>query len=253
MRLPNIPDQFTSFEGPWCHSAEWNHSIDLNGKIVGIVGSGTSAVQIIPSIAPAVKELHVFQRRSAWVLPRPQFEFPAFVKTLFSYMPIFMSMYRTIIYLTNEFRYYAFKANSFFGKAGKAFELISLTDNDNHHLMYFPATKASLQLLRAQIPNDVNLQKTLTPQFKFGCKRMLLSNEYYPALNLSKTTVHSSTITNVNHNSITMENGVTQKLDVSLFSSIKIRITFIDGVFNQNRCLFWLQVFVYKTFLRPWK
>lgn len=117
--MPNLPDQFKPFKGPWCHSAEWNHSIDLNNKIVGIVGSGTSAVQIIPSIAPQVKELHVFQRRSAWVLPRAQFEFPTFVKTLFSYIPLFMTLYRTFVYLSNEFRYYAFQANSYFAKAGK--------------------------------------------------------------------------------------------------------------------------------------
>lgn len=119
LRLPNIPEQFKSFKGPWCHSAEWDKSIDLNDKVVGIVGSGTSAVQIIPSIAPKVKELHVFQRRSAWVIPKRQFEFPQYVRTLFSYIPFLMTLYRTFIYFSNEFTYYAFKANSFFAKTGK--------------------------------------------------------------------------------------------------------------------------------------
>ncbi|KAG4073235.1 hypothetical protein HA402_008581 [Bradysia odoriphaga] len=198
LRLPNIPNQFKSFQGPWCHSAEWDNSIDLNNKVVGIVGSGTSAVQIIPSIVPKVKELHVFQRRSAWVLPRQQFEFPTFVKTLFSFIPFFMTLYRTFLYLSLEFRYYAFKANSYFGKA---------------------ASKASMKFLKAQIPDDSNLRQTLTPKFKFGCKRMLLTNDYYPALNMPKTTIHTSTITQVGGNSFTMENGVTQKLDVLILAT----------------------------------
>lgn len=83
------------------------------------MGSGTSAVQIIPSIVPRVKELHVFQRRPAWVVPRQQFEFPGFVKKLFSYIPFFMLLYRTFIYVNNELRYYAFKANSKVAKLGE--------------------------------------------------------------------------------------------------------------------------------------
>ncbi len=216
LRIPNIPDQFKTFKGPCTHSAVWDKSIDLNNKIVGVIGSGTSAVQIIPSIAPVVKELHVFQRRSAWVLPRQQFAVPTYVKTLFSYIPFLMTMFRTFLYLSAEFRYYAFKANSFFGKAGNKFYEIFYCVNFINQTIFFSATKGSLKLLKAQIPDDIELRKALTPQFKFGCKRMLLTNEYYPALNQSKSTVHTSKITKVNDHSITMENGVTQKLDVSL-------------------------------------
>lgn len=71
-----------------------------------------------------------------------------------------------------------------------------------------------MKLLKAQIPDYPTLQKALTPQFKFGCKRMLLTNDYYPALNMPKSTVHTSAITKVNDHSITMANGVTQELDV---------------------------------------
>lgn len=75
--------------------------------------------------------------------------------------------------------------------------------------------KASMKRLKKQIPDDENLQKTLTPQFKFGCKRLMLTNDYYPALNMPHCTVHTSRIAKVDDHSITMENGVTQKLDVS--------------------------------------
>lgn len=75
--------------------------------------------------------------------------------------------------------------------------------------------KASIKQLRNQIPDDSNLQKAMTPQFQFGCKRLLLTNDYYPALNMSNCTVHNGKIEKVNDHSITMENGPTQELDVN--------------------------------------
>jgi len=198
LRLPHVPSEFKAFKGPWCHSAEWDHSIDLKNKVVGIVGSGTSAVQIIPSIVPDVKELHVFQRRPAWVVPRQQFEFSKFVKTLFAYIPFFMLLYRSYIYVKNEFRYYAFKANSNIAKL---------------------AIKGSIKQLKRQIPDDKDLQIAMTPKFQFGCKRLMLTNDYYPALNRSHCTVHSAKIEKVNDHSITMENGMTQKLDVLILAT----------------------------------
>lgn len=77
--------------------------------------------------------------------------------------------------------------------------------------------KASIKQLKAQIPDDPNLQKALIPQFAFGCKRLLLTNDYYPALAMPHCTVHMSKITKVNDHSITMENGDTQELDVRPF------------------------------------
>lgn len=71
-----------------------------------------------------------------------------------------------------------------------------------------------MKQLKRQIPDDPDLQKALIPQFAFGCKRLLLTNDYYPALNESHCTVHMSKITKVNDHSITMENGTTQELDV---------------------------------------
>lgn len=71
-----------------------------------------------------------------------------------------------------------------------------------------------MKQLKRQIPDDPDLRKALVPQFAFGCKRLMLTNDYYPALNMSNCTVHTSKITKVNDHSITMENGDTQELDV---------------------------------------
>lgn len=75
--------------------------------------------------------------------------------------------------------------------------------------------------METQIPNDSKLQNALTPEFKFGCKRLLLTNDYYPALKMPHCTVHSGKIAKVNDHSITMENGVTQELDVSNYTRIR--------------------------------
>lgn len=80
---------------------------------------------------------------------------------------------------------------------------------------FLSAMKNSIALVKKQIPDNPELQQNLIPKFKLGCKRLLLTNDYYPALNMPQTTVHTSAITKVNDDSITMENGVTQKLDVS--------------------------------------
>lgn len=97
--------------------------------------------------------------------------------------------------------------------------------------IFLSASKASIKQLKAQIPDDINLQKALIPQFKFGCKRLLLTNDYYPALNMPNCTVHSSKITKVNDHSITMENGVTQKLDV-IVNFYQNTIGFLEFMYN---------------------
>jgi cation diffusion facilitator CzcD-associated flavoprotein CzcO len=116
--LPYTPPEFNSFKGPIIHSADWNPNIPLEGKIVGVIGSGASAIQIIPSIAPRVQKLHTYQRKPAWVISRPQFKFPQVVKSIFSRFPLFMWLYRTFIFLFNELKFFALP-NSFSNQWGK--------------------------------------------------------------------------------------------------------------------------------------
>jgi len=198
LRVPNVPSQFEAFKGPMTHSAEWDHSIKLDNKIVGIVGSGASAIQIIPNIASRVKELHVFQRKPAWVVYRQQWQFPEFLKTLFVYLPFLMLIYRAYLYLMNEIKHFTFKANSFLNGLAK---------------------KGSLKYLKEQIPENDKLRNDLTPGYAFGCKRLLPTNDYYPALNLSHVSVHAGKIAKVQDQTIVMENGTSKKLDVLILAT----------------------------------
>ena len=89
LHIPRLPDieGLSEFEGPAFHSAEWNHSVDLIGKRVAVIGTGASAIQIVPEIVKDVSELQLYQRTPPWVVPRPNKPFPRWLKTAFAYVP----------------------------------------------------------------------------------------------------------------------------------------------------------------------
>ncbi len=119
LRVPFVPNELNDFAGPKMHTAEWNHDIDLKGKKVAVIGSGASAVQVIPSIVDSVDTLHCYQRKPPYVLPRPQFAFPNFMKSIFKYLPFVMWLYRCAIYLLHELIYSAFRPDSIFHMLGE--------------------------------------------------------------------------------------------------------------------------------------
>ncbi len=163
LNRPNTP-KFTGmeqFQGKVFHSAEWDKDYDLRGKRVAVIGTGASAIQIVPSIAPLVGQLTVFQRTAAWVQPRPDHAFPGFVKGMFKALPLSNRLYRELIYWRNEF----------FGKAFVGSETMNRF-----------GSKMSLRLLNHQVRNPETRTK-LTPNYKMGCKRVLVSNNYYPVFN----------------------------------------------------------------------
>ncbi|KAG4079484.1 hypothetical protein HA402_005181 [Bradysia odoriphaga] len=88
LRIPCIPNELKGFTGPTMHTAEWNHEIELKNKKVAVIGSGASAIQVIPNIVNDVQTLHCYQRKAAYVIPRTQFSFPNFVKKFFFYIPV---------------------------------------------------------------------------------------------------------------------------------------------------------------------
>lgn len=116
---PNIPDIFQTFQGPTMHSAEWNAGIELEGKTVAVVGSGASAIQIIPNIVGKVGKLISYQRTPAWVIGRLQFDFPAWIQWIFANIPGIRRFYRTSIHLANEIQYPAFQTQGFLSHVGK--------------------------------------------------------------------------------------------------------------------------------------
>ncbi len=99
--MPDI-DGLDEFDGPVFHSAQWDHSVDLTGKRVAVIGTGASAIQIVPEIVKTSSELQLYQRTPPWVMPRPNTPFPAALKRAFTYVPGTAAAVRGGIYWGHE-------------------------------------------------------------------------------------------------------------------------------------------------------
>jgi cation diffusion facilitator CzcD-associated flavoprotein CzcO len=183
-KFPNVPGR-ESFQGVQLHSAAWDESVDLTGKRVVVVGTGASAIQVVPALAPKVKQLTLFQRTPAWVLPRNDAPIGGFWKWLFATMPWVMKLVRARIYVRNESRASAFK--------------------DAQWLMRIGAWLGRRHLKR-QVKNPA-LHEALTPKYAMGCKRTLVSDDYYPAFNRENVTLEASAVAEVTPTGVKTPDG----------------------------------------------
>jgi cation diffusion facilitator CzcD-associated flavoprotein CzcO len=190
--IPHFPGQ-DRFQGKTFHTNNWDHGYDYRGKRVAIVGSGASAVQVIPAIAEQVEQLHVFQRTPHWVLPRADRQFGPLQRWLLGRKPAY-KLLRWLIYWQFETRVIAFK----YSKA--AIHMVQ---------------QHALRFLKHQVPDPV-LQDRLTPDFTIGCKRVLVSSTYYPALSRPNVTLHTREqgIASIDETGINTQDG--QHIDVDL-------------------------------------
>ncbi len=157
--IPEIPG-LGSFEGALFHSARWDHGQDLRGKRVAVVGTGASAIQIVPRIQPEVAHLHVFQRTPPWVMPHRDRRIPRAERLLYQRFPPAQRLSRGWSYLLRESMVPALIGNP---ERLKRIERIGRAH------------------LRRQVP-DPQLRARLEPSYRIGCKRILPSSEWYPAL-----------------------------------------------------------------------
>lgn len=156
---PNISG-LSRFAGKLFHSAQWDHGYDFKGKTVAVIGTGASAIQFVPQIAPQVKQLELFQRTPPWVLPKPDRAIPPIERNLYRRVPLLQRLHRKLIYWHLEGRALGFVVNP--------------------RIMHM-AQWLGRQHLRKHIIDPV-LRTKLTPDYVMGCKRVLMSNDYYPAL-----------------------------------------------------------------------
>ena len=191
-RLPGLE----RFAGPTWHSAAWDHDVDLTGKTVAVVGTGASAIQFVPRIAPAVGKLHLFQRTPPWVLPRPDHHFTALERTLFR-VPAIRWLYRQLLYWRHEARAIPFTLRPEILKWAQRFAIQHL-----HHQVKDPA-----------------LRQKLRPDYVMGCKRILMSNDYYPALARSHVEVVTDAIREVTRTGIVTADGTERAVDAIVFGT----------------------------------
>lgn len=195
---PAIPalNGAADFSGPSFHSAAWNHTVALDGKRVAVVGTGASAIQFVPEIASRVKQLDVYQRTPPWIVPRPDRLFTRAEKFIFGAMPFVRKLYRELIFWHNEYQGIGiFKPQLMKG-----------------------AEALARRHIEAQVA-DPALRERVTPRYAMGCKRILISNDWYPALSRPNVSVISSAIAGVGANAIITADGVARAADVIIYGT----------------------------------
>jgi len=193
---PPIPG-LERFEGTRFHSAAWNHDTDLAGRRVAMVGTGASAVQIVPKIQPHVRSLHVFQRTPAWVLPHTDRPVTAFERKLYRRVPEAQMLARGLIYLSREMLVPGFAKDP---------RLVA------------PIRRLATSHLRRQV-RDPELRRKLTPRFSPGCKRLLLSNDFYPALSASNVELVTDPIRELDEGAVVTSDGARHEVDTVVFGT----------------------------------
>ncbi|WP_084385728.1 flavin-containing monooxygenase [Rhodococcus sp. WMMA185] len=190
---PSLPDieGIEGFEGEIFHSARWNHDADLTGKRVAVIGTGASAIQIIPEIGKKVSHLDVYQRTAPWILPRADREYTTLERAAFKYVPGFQRLYRTGVYLLRETQVFGLTKAPVFMK---------------------PLELSAELHLRSQI-KDKALREKVAPNFQLGCKRILISNNYYPTLAQDNVDLVTDGIEKVTANSVVSKDGTVREVD----------------------------------------
>lgn len=199
LHIPNIPKLpgIERFAGPAFHSAAWDHDVDLRGKRVAVIGTGASAIQFVPQLAPDVQSLHLFQRTPPWVMPKPDYPMPSWSRALFRYVPGAQRLYRDALYWMLEVRAVGFNGHP---------KLLQLAE----------------QVARKHIAKhvtDETLRAKLTPDYRMGCKRVLVSNDYYPALARDNVEVVTDGVTEVREHGIVSADGTEREVDAIVFGT----------------------------------
>lgn len=166
---PHLPG-LEGFEGPAFHSAEWDHSCNLSGKRVAVIGTGASAIQFVPEIAKQVAQLDLYQRTAPWILPKLDRSIPKAERRLYRRFPFLQNVYRQGLYWILELVILRGVTGRRFGRV---FEWLGRRNVE-------------------RLVSDPEKREKLTPNYEFGCKRMLMSNAYYRALDKPNADVVTS-------------------------------------------------------------
>ncbi|WP_447006025.1 flavin-containing monooxygenase [Saccharothrix isguenensis] len=199
LHIPNVPTLpgIDAFQGKAFHSARWDHDYDLRGKRVAVVGTGASAIQFVPRIADEVERLTLFQRTPPWIMPKIDRAITTWEQRLFRALPFTQRLYRNFVYWTRESSALGFAVNP--------------------KIMEF-AQNIARRHMRRQVPDEA-LRAKLTPDYTMGCKRVLISNDYYPALSKPNVDLVTDGIAEVRANSVVDRAGVEHEVDVIIYGT----------------------------------
>jgi cation diffusion facilitator CzcD-associated flavoprotein CzcO len=197
---PSLPDikGIQSYTGEIFHTARWNHDFDLAGKKVAVIGTGASAVQVVPSVAPQVEKLTVFQRTAGWVMPKPDKLYSEQAKRRLARHPMLLRASRFLKYWLSEIM-------------GPMIFL------DSKRLSAI-GEKGSLAHLHAQV-KDPELRRKLTPKFQFGCKRILISDDFWASFERDNVDLVTDPIEEIRSNAIETRDGALHECDAIVLAT----------------------------------
>ncbi|MBT0568506.1 NAD(P)/FAD-dependent oxidoreductase [Williamsia sp. CHRR-6] len=193
--IPDIAD-LEAFDGPVFHSARWDHSVDLSDKRVAVVGTGASAIQFVPQIQPVVRSLTLFQRTAPWVMPRHDAAISRAQRSTAALLPWLQRLRRAAVFATREVKLAAFRHPA----------LMAIGEKEGRHHLEGAVS-------------DPALRAKLTPDYSMGCKRILLSDNYYPALSQPNVSVRTSGIERATRTGLVDQDGVTHEVDAVIFGT----------------------------------
>jgi cation diffusion facilitator CzcD-associated flavoprotein CzcO len=196
---PAYPDVegLGDFAGPWFHSAEWDHSVDLTGARVAVIGTGASAIQFVPRLARHASRVEVFQRTAPWVLPKPDRRIPKAEQWLYRRAPLAQRAVRGAVWAIQEW--------------------MGLGNTVDQRLTR-PLEAIGRATIRRSI-KDPELRARLTPDYAIGCKRLLLANDWYPTLALEHVELVSDRIVRASERGLLTADGTEHPADAIVFGT----------------------------------
>ena len=194
-KIPDVPG-LESFPGPIFHSARWDHGADLSGARIAVVGTGATAVQLVPELAK-VADVTLFQRTPAWIVPRDDRPYSPEERAQFAADPALLTRLRDELYLEGEARFASRSGDEDAASAARA---------------------VAVQHLAEQVP-DPALRRALTPGYAFGCKRVLLSDTFYPALESGAVRLEPSALAAVEGTTLVAASGERYDVDVVVLAT----------------------------------
>ncbi|MDF1820718.1 MAG: NAD(P)/FAD-dependent oxidoreductase [Alcanivoracaceae bacterium] len=186
-----------AFQGEAFHSARWNHDHDLAGKRVAVIGTGASAIQFVPEILPKVASLALFQRSAPWVIRKPDRAFRRWEKKLFAALPLLERLYRAFLYCSYESRALAFTRFKW---------------------LLEPWTWAVKRRIRRDV-RDPQKREALVPDYKIGCKRILLSNDWYPAMDDDRLDLVTDPVARIEADAVVTRHGNRHTVDTIIYGT----------------------------------
>ncbi|MDX6638507.1 MAG: hypothetical protein QOJ01_2018 [Solirubrobacterales bacterium] len=190
-------DGLADFSGPAFHSAEWDHEVDLAGKRVAVIGTGASAIQFVPQIAPLVEELTIYQRSAPWVLPKSDRAYPEWEQRIFKRFPARVALSRVGFFSFLEGATYGFTGTEW---VMRPFKLAA--DRERNRML-----------------KDPGLRAKATPDYTIGCKRVLFTSDWYPTLTRPNVELCNGPVERITPTGVVGPDGVERAADVIIFGT----------------------------------